>query len=71
MRCTSCKRWIKYCHRKHVRCVDPFIFQALDFLVNQGIGYSAMNTARSALTCILTPMNGLTFGAQSIQSQDS
>ena len=71
MRCTSCKRWMKYCHRKHIRCVDPFISQALDFLVNQGIGYSAMNTARSALTCILTPMNGLTFGAQSIQSQDS
>ena len=26
------KRWIKYCHRKHVSCVDPSISQALDFL---------------------------------------
>ena len=71
---TSCKRWFKYCHRKHVHCVDPSISQALDFLVelyDQGIGYSAMNTARSALTCILPPVNGFTFGAQSIQSQDS
>ena len=29
MRRTSCKRWIKYCHRKHVHCVDPSIFKAL------------------------------------------
>lgn len=57
MRRTSCKRWFKYCHRKHVHCDDPSISKALDFLVelyDQGIGYSAMNTARSALTCILT-----------------
>ena len=74
MRRTLCKRWITYCHRKHVHCVDPSISNALDLLVqlyDQGIGYSAMNTARSALTCILTPVNGFTFGAQSIQSQDS
>ena len=52
MRRTSCKRWIKYCHRKRVLCVDPFISQALDFLVelyDQGIGYSAMNTALQLL----------------------
>lgn len=74
MRRTSCNWWIKYCHRKHVHCVDLSISQALDFLVelyDQGIGYSAMNTARSVLTCILTPVNGFTCGAQSIQSQDS
>lgn len=74
IRRTSCKRWFKYCHRKHVHCVDPSISKALDLLVelyDQGIGYSAMNTARSALACILTPVNGFTFGAQSIQSQDS
>ena len=42
------KRLIKYCHRKHVSFVNPSIFQALHFLVelfDQGIGYSAMNTA--------------------------
>ena len=60
--------WIKYCHRKHVSSVDPSISQALDFLVelyDQGIGYSPMNTARSALSCILTPVNDITFGAHS------
>ena len=67
MRRTSCNWQIKYCHRKHVHCVDPSISQASDFLVelyDQGIGYSAMNTARSALTSILPPVNGFTFGAQ-------
>ena len=63
MRLTSCKRWIKYCHRKHVHCVDPSISKALDFLVelyDQGIGYSAMNTARTVLRhlkTIPTPQN--------------
>ena len=60
------KQWIKYCHRKHVSCVGPSISQGLDFLVelyDQGIGFSAVNTARSALPCILNPVNGITFGA--------
>ena len=58
--------WIKCCHMKHFSCVDPSISQALDFLVelyDQGIGYSAMNSGRSAASCILTPANGITFGA--------
>lgn len=39
--------------------------QALDFLQNlfqQGIGYSAINTARSALSCCLPLYDGVTFG---------
>ena len=32
MRRTSCKRWIKYCHREHVHCVDLSISKALDRL---------------------------------------
>ena len=42
--------------------------KALDLLVemyHQGNGYSAMNTARSSRTCLLTPVNGITFSAQS------
>lgn len=60
------KRWTKYCHSKNVSWVDPSISQALDFLVelyDQGLGHSALNTARSALSCILKPVNGITFGA--------
>ena len=44
----------------------------LDFLVelyDQGIGYSAINTARSALSSFLKPVNGVTFGALPIFSR--
>ena len=39
----------------------------LDFLVEiyeTGVGYSGLNTARSALSTVLKPVNALTFGAQ-------
>ena len=46
------KRWITFCHRQQIDCLSPTISQALDFLVElfeSGIGYSGLNTARSAL----------------------
>lgn len=39
---------------------------ALDFLMdlyNDGIGYSGLNTARCALSAVITPVNSVTFGA--------
>ena len=50
--------------------IDPVsatVPQALDFLVElfeSGIGYSGINTARSALSSVLKPVDGMTFGAQ-------
>ena len=41
--------------------------QALEFLLQlfkKGLGYSALNTARSALSCIIAPVNMASFGAQ-------
>ena len=64
------KRWTTYCHQKQI---DPFsasIPQALDFLVElfeTGVGYSGINTARSALSGVLKPVNGTTFEAQSVK----
>lgn len=60
------KRWISFCGRQQIDCVSPTIPQALDFLVELfegGIGYSGINTARSALSCIVKPVNGITFGS--------
>ena len=60
------KRWISFCGRQQIDCVSPTIPQALDFLVELfegGIGYSGINTARSALSCIVKPENGITFGS--------
>ena len=50
------KRWISFCSRQQIDCVSPTVPQALDFLVELyagGIGYSGINTAKSALACII------------------
>ena len=61
------KRWTTYCRQKQIDPVYATVPQALDFLVElfeTGIGYSGINTARSALSSVLKPVNGITFGAQ-------
>ncbi|XP_058973292.2 uncharacterized protein [Pocillopora verrucosa] len=61
------KRWTTYCHKKQIDPVSATVPQALDFLVElfeSGIGYSGINTARSALSSVLKPVDGMTFGAQ-------
>ena len=64
------KRWTTYCHQKQIDPVSATIPQALDFLVElfeTGVGYSGINTARSALSGVLKPVNGTTFEAQSVK----
>ena len=61
------KRWTTYCRQKQIDPVSATVPQALDFLVElfeTGIGYSGINTARSALSSVSKPVNGITFGAQ-------
>ena len=64
------KKWLDYCHFK---AIDPYqhnFVEGLNFLTNlfteSDRKYSTINTARSALSCIMEPMNGLTFGKQPI-----
>jgi hypothetical protein len=60
------KRWISFCRKQQIDCVSPTISQALDFLVElfeSGMGYSGINTARSSLSCIIKPINGISFGS--------
>ena len=50
------KRWTTYCHQKQIDLVSATVPQALDFLVElyeTGVGYSGINTARSALSSVL------------------
>ena len=61
-------RWENYCKENSV---DPFqasIEQGAEFLVqlfkSTGNGYSALNTARSALSAVILPKGGITFGNQ-------
>ena len=53
--------------QKQIDPVSATVPQALDFLVElleTGVGYSGINTARSALSSVLKPVNGIMFGAQ-------
>ncbi|XP_046577174.1 uncharacterized protein LOC124285074 [Haliotis rubra] len=47
------KRWMQFCAKEHCNTVSPTISQVLNFLTelyHSGLGYSALNTARSALS---------------------
>jgi len=60
------KRWISFCRKQQIDYVSPTISQVLDFLVelyDSGIGYSGINTARSSLSCVVKPVNGITLGS--------
>ena len=53
---TFLRRWEIYCEKKRKNSLDTNIGTILDFLVHlhkSGIGYSSLNTARSALSTIL------------------
>ena len=62
---TYIKRWILFSTERKINPISPPLEQGIEFLTqlyNQGLGYSAINTARSALSAILLPENNVVFG---------
>ena len=60
------KKWTEYCDRLKISADNPSLGQALDFLTDlykNGAGYSAVNTARSVLSALLKPFDGIPFGS--------
>ena len=58
-------RWVTYCKNKQLDVTHATINDGLDLLTllyKQGVGYSAINTARSALSLVITPADKTTFG---------
>jgi integrase len=58
-------RWEEYCNRKNIAPHTPGNTAAIEFLTelyNSGVGYSAINTARSALSSVIRPTAGVPFG---------
>lgn len=54
------EKWISFCREKEVDYCSPPISDALEFLMGlytQGLGYSTLNTARSALSSIFVSLN--------------
>ena len=59
------RKWIQYCHQRSIDPTNSTVGQALEFLLfKKGLGYSSLNTARCALSCIITPNNMGSFGSQ-------
>ena len=62
---TYLTRWKQFCAERNINWSNATVEQGIDFLANlfeQELSYSAINTARSALSVILTPKDGTSFG---------
>ena len=58
-------RWEGYCKREHIEPHNPGKVKAIEFLrelYEEGLGYSAINTARSVLSSVIIPNGGILFG---------
>ena len=63
---TYLKRGEKYCQSKGLGKFEATVENGIDFLAtlfSAGLGYSAINTARSALSSVLVLPNNITFGS--------
>ena len=61
--------WDFICHERQMNCYSPPLRDALQFLLglfNQRLSYSTLNTARSALSTIVTVDKGGSFGSNHI-----
>ena len=64
-------RWEKFCAQKVIPEEDASIEHGIDFLASlyeEGLGYSAINTARSALSSVLTLPGNVTFGKHPLRN---
>ena len=62
---TYTRRWQVYCNLHHLDFIYASVANGLGFLqtlLNSGLGYSTLNTARSALSAVLCIPAGGTFG---------
>ena len=60
------RKWNNFCIERQIDCVKPNVTEVLDFLTylfDEGLGYSALNTARSALSQIIVWKGYCTIGS--------
>jgi hypothetical protein len=66
------KKWIDFCSEREICHTCPTVGQTLDFLKSlyeQGLTYSAINTARSALSSYINFEDGTNLGKQPLASR--
>ena len=60
------KRWYKYCGEKHISQTKASVPQILDFMEitrkERELSYNSVNVMRSALSAIIAPFRGTSFG---------
>ena len=64
--------WQKFCNQRQISHIQPSVVSVLDFLTllyQQGRTYSAINTARSALSSYITLENGTCVGKHPLVSR--
>ncbi|CAH3177458.1 unnamed protein product [Porites lobata] len=69
---TYLTKWQKFCNQRQISHIQPSVVSVLDFLTllyQQGLTYSAINTARSALSSYITLENGTCVGKHPLVSQ--
>jgi hypothetical protein len=52
---TYISKWVQYCCERHISSISVTIVDVIDFftgLFQSGLGYSALNTARGALSAL-------------------
>jgi len=62
---SSLQKWLLFCREHHTSIFSPSVSEALDFLTSlyhKGLSYSAINTARSALSSVLLLGTDTPFG---------
>lgn len=62
---SSLSKWKLYCGKRDVNPLSPPVAEGINFLgepFQQGTGYSGLNTARSALSSIITLPDNIPFG---------
>ena len=65
-------KWKRYCRERNINPISPLISDALDFLTDlfeSGLKYSAINTARSAISRVVQFFNGFSFGSHPLTSR--
>jgi len=62
---TYLRKWVSFCKTKDISDCKPNLHSILEFLSSlfeEGLGFSAVNTARSALSLVLDPIEGFAVG---------
>ena len=69
---TYIEQWLDFCGKRNINYCQPNVSDVIHFLMqlfNNGLSYSAINTARSALSTVVEMNNGCSIGSHPLVSR--